>query len=186
MALPTAVDLKAYLRIETSAEDALLAALVVRAKSMLETWIDVPIIAEVQTADDEASALARPVRALVFPRRPMLVTAVVDSRGETVPSSNYRGSVTSGVIYALNDTSFPYGPYTITAMVGLTLRPDYGRLEPTLAQAILDIAADLYQRRTPGAGSETAAGTAITWDVSRETVARIMKTMRSLRLGVAL
>ena len=186
MALPTAADLKAYLRIETTAEDALLAALMVRARSMLEAWVDVPITAEVQTAEDEASALARPVRALVFPRRPMVVTAVVDSRGETVVPANYRGSVTSGVVYALNDTAFYYGPYTITALVGLSLRPDYGRLEPVLSQAILDLAADLYQRRTPGASAETAAGTAISWDASRETVARIMKTMRTFRLGVAL
>jgi hypothetical protein len=186
VALPTSADLKAYLRIETTAEDALLAALLVRARAMLETWIDVPIIAEVQTAEDDASALARPVRALVFPRRPMVVTAIVDSRGETVPPVNYRGSVTSGIIYALNDTTFQYGPYTMSALVGLSLRQDYGRLEPVVSAAIIDLAADLYQRRTPGASSETAAGTAISWDASRETVARIMKTMRSLRLGVGL
>lgn len=186
MALPTVADLKAYLRIESTAEDVLLAALMARARSMLETWIDVPITAEVQTAEDEATSLARPVRALVFPRRPMSVTAVVDSRGETVPPSDYRGSVTSGVIYAQHDTAFAYGPYTITALVGLTLRPDYGRLEPVLSQAIVDVAADLYQRRTPGAATETVAGTTISWDASRETVARIMKTLRTLKLGVAL
>lgn len=185
MALPTVADLKAYLRIESTAEDVLLAALMARARSMLETWIDVPITAEVQTAEDEATSLARPVRALVFPRRPMSVTAVVDSRGETVPPSDYRGSVTSGVIYAQHDTAFAYGPYTITAQVGLSLRQDYGRLEPAINAAILDLAADLYQRRTPGAAAETASGTSITWDVGQHAMARAHKTLRSLRLGVA-
>jgi hypothetical protein len=65
------------------------------------------------------------------------------------------------------------------------LRSDYARLEPLLAEVIIDLAADLYQRRTPGASSETAAGTTVQWDASRETVARIMKTLRLLRLGVA-
>jgi hypothetical protein len=73
----------------------------------------------------------------------------------------------------------------VTAQVGLSLRPDYARLEPLLAQAIIDLAADLYQRRTPGASSETGAGTTISWDVSRETVARVMRDLRLLKLAVA-
>ena len=186
MALPTINDLKAYLRIESSAEDALLTALIARAKSMLETWIDTPITAEVQVATDRADSVATAVRSLVFPRRPCVINLITDSNGTTVDPNTYTASVTSGVIYAKDEGSFPYGPYTITALVGLTLRQDYGRLEATLNEVILDLAADLYQRRTPGAASETAAGTAIGWDASRETVARIMKTLRSLKLGVAL
>jgi hypothetical protein len=184
MALPTAADLKTYLRIETTAEDALLAALMLRAKSMLETWIDTPILTELQTAIDRADGDI--VTSLVFPRRPASVTLVVDSKGVTVPSANYWTSVSSAMIYANDGISFPYGPYTITAQVGLALRGDYGRLEPLLAECILDLAADLYQRRTPGAASETAAGTTVNWDAGRETVARIMKSIRSLRLGVGL
>lgn len=185
MALPTINDLKAYLRIESSAEDALLTALLGRAKAMLETWIDTPVTAEVQTAVDRADSLDTFVRTLVFPRRPCLVTLIVDSDGTTVDPTTYTASVTSGVIYAKDETTFPYGPYTITAMVGLSLRQDYGRMEPVINEVILDLAADLYQRRTPGAASETAAGTNISWDASRETVARIMKTLRTLKLGVA-
>lgn len=185
MALPSVADLKSYLRIESTAEDTLLAALMARAKAMLEGWIDVPITAETQTAIDRADALDVPVTSLVFPRRPCTITSVVDTDGVTVTAADYWVDGTSGVIYG-KDVSFPYGPYTITASVGLSLRADYARIEPLISEAILDLAADLYQRRTPGAATETAAGTTISWDVSRETVARIMKTLRTLRLGVAL
>lgn len=185
MALPTVSDLKSYLRIESAAEDTLLAALMLRAKAMLEQWIDVPITAEAQTSVDRAEALAMPVTSLVFPRRPFTVTSVVDSENVTVPNTDYYVDGKSGIIYGKTGVTFPYGPYTITATCGLTLRSDYARLEPLLAEVIIDLAADLYQRRTPGASSETAAGTTVQWDASRETVARIMKTLRLLRLGVA-
>lgn len=185
MALPTVNDLKAYLRIESNAESALLTALLARATAMLEQWTDTPITAVSQTAVDRADSLDAPVRSLVFPRRPANVTAIADKDGVTVSSTTYWASQGSGVVYAKDEVTFPYGPYTLTATVGLSLRSDYSRLEPLLSEAILDLAADLYQRRTPGAASETAAGTSITWDASRDTVARVMKTLRMLKLGVA-
>lgn len=185
MALPTVNDLKAYLRIESSAENALLTALMARAQAMIETWIDCPITAETQTAVDRAHSLDSDVISLVFPRRPCTITGIVDTDGVTVEASTYWADSTSGVIYANEGVSFPYGPYTITASVGLSLRQDYARIEPVIAEVILDVAADLYQRRTPGAASESAAGTNISWDASRETVARIMKTLRALKLGIA-
>lgn len=185
MALPTLSDLKDYLRIESSAENALLTALLGRAKAMLELWTDTPITATSQSAVDRADALDLPVTSLVFPRRPCAVTAIVDSDGTAVSAADYWVDGRSGVIYGKDGVTFPYGPYTITANVGLSLRQDYAALEPLLNEVIIDLAADLYQRRTPGAASETAAGTSITWDASRETVARCMKTLRLLKLGVA-
>jgi hypothetical protein len=71
VALPTSTDLKDYLRIETNAENPLLAALVARAQAMLEGWIDCPITAEAQTAVDRAESLDEPVTSLIFPRRPI-------------------------------------------------------------------------------------------------------------------
>ena len=185
MALPTLADLKDYLRIESSAENALLTALLARAKSMLEMWTDTPITAETQTAIDPAHGLDVAVTSLVFPRRPCTITSVVDTDGVTVPAADYWVDGKAGMIYGKDGTTFPYGPYTITASVGLSLRQDYTRLEPLLSEVIIDLAADLYQRRTPGAAQETAAGTSIQWDAGRETVARCMKTLRLLKLGVA-
>ena len=187
MPLPTVGELKAYLRIESTAEDTLLAALLVRAQAMLEGWTDTPITATSQTAIDRADSLAvAPPSSLIFPRRPMAVTSVVDANGAVVPAANYWVDGAAGLIYAKTGYSFPDGPYTITASVGLSLRGDYARLEPLLNQALLDLAADLYQRRTPGAATETAAGTTVSWDASRDTVARVMYTLRLLKLGVAL
>jgi hypothetical protein len=185
MPLVTASDLKTYLRIESPAEDALLAALVQRARSTIETWIDTPILAEVQTAIDAADSPIEPVPSLVFPRRPVFVTLIVDRNGETVPATQWWQNPVSGVVYGIGGYYFAFGPYTITAQVGLSLRQDFGRLEPTINTAILDLAADLYQRRTPGAASETASGTSITWDVGPHAMARAHKTLRSLKLGVA-
>lgn len=187
MPLPTVAELKAYLRIESTAEDTLLAALLVRAQAMVEGWTDTPITAMAQTALDRAESLAvHPVTSLIFPRRPCQITAVVDANGATVDATKYYVDGTAGMIYAKPTFAFYDGPYTITANVGLSLRADYARLEPLLNQALLDLAADLYQRRTPGAATETAAGTTVSWDASRDTVARVMYTLRLLKLGVAL
>jgi hypothetical protein len=185
VALATVADLKSYLRIESVAEDALLALIMARAKSMLEMWTDTPITATSQTAVDRAESVDILVKSLVFPRRPAQVTAVVDANGATVPAGDYTVDNRSGMVYAKYGIAFPSGPYTLTANVGLSLRGDYAALEPMLNEAILDLAADLYQRRTPGAASENAGGTTIQWDASRETVARVMKTLRQLKLGVA-
>jgi uncharacterized phiE125 gp8 family phage protein len=182
VALPTLADLKAYQRIETTAEDALLSTLLLRAQAMLEQWVDVPIVPEVREVVDRTEG---PARALVFPARPIADVSVVDVDGATIDPTLYTVDSGAGVIYGREGYRFVRGPYTITAAVGLALRNDYGRLEPLLSQAILDLAADLYQRRTPGAQTETGSGTTISWDVSRETVARVLKDLRLLKLAVA-
>jgi hypothetical protein len=186
VALPTGSDLKTYLRIEHNTENALLDALVARAQAMLESWLDVPLTAEAQTAIDRADALDTAATSLVFPRRPIASVTVTDADGGTVDAARYWVDGVAGMIWGKDGYAFVRGPYTIAATCGLSLVPRYAALEPVLSQAVLDVAADLYQRRTPGAASETGAGTNITWDVSRETVARVMKTLRVFKLGVAL
>lgn len=187
MALPTVSELKAYLRIESNAENALLQALLDRAKAQLEVWIDTPITAVSTTAVDRADTISGQVcTSLIFPQRPINTTAtIIDSDGTTVASTDYTINTASGVIYANEGYSFPYGPYTVTTTCGLSLRGDYARIEPILTQCIIDLAADLYQKRTPNASRESAAGTAIDWDVSRETAARVLKVLRSFKLVVA-
>jgi hypothetical protein len=184
MALPIQQDLKTYLRIENNVENQLLDALLARAVAMLELWMDVPITARSRTTLEHVGGES-PARALVFPGRPIGSVTVLDGDGALVDATTYLVDASAGMIYGINGTTFPYGPYTITASCGLSLRSDYAQLEPVISQMILDVAADLYQRRTPGAASETGAGTSITWDVSRETVARVMKSLRALRLAVA-
>lgn len=185
MALPTAADLKSYLRIEQDVEDTLLTALLARAVAMLEGWVDTPITARAYTYIDRCHGERAP-RALVLPRRPVSVTQVVDAEGAVVDPLTYSVDADAGMIWGVSGTRFPVAPYTITASAGMSLWSDYAQREPVLAEMVLDLAADLYQRRTPGAASETGAGTSVTWDVSRETIARVQKSIRALKLGVAL
>ena len=187
MALPTVNDLNSYLRIESNAENALLQALLDRAKAQLEIWTDVPVTAVSTTAVDRADVIdGQTCMSLIFPQRPIGTTAtIVDSEGTTLTAAEYTINTASGVIYANSGYSFPFGPYTITTLCGLSLRGDYARIEPILSQCIIDLAADLYQKRTPNASSESAAGTSISWDVSRDTAARVLKVLRAFKLVVA-
>jgi hypothetical protein len=186
VALPTVSDLKSYLRIETTAEDTLLTALLARAKSQMELWMDCPITAVSQTAIDRGDTLPdTPLLSLIFPRRPISVTGIVDADGTTVPVAEYWVDGAAGMIYSNTGYSFSNPRYTITANCGLSLSQHYTAWEPVLSQCIIDLAADLYQKRTPNASTETGASTSISWDVSRETAARVLKTLRALKLPVA-
>ena len=86
----------------------------------------------------------------------------VDHGANAIVVSNHGGrqldtSIPS--ITALPDVAFDTWPYTIVATVGLSVRSDYALVvEPAVFQAILDIGADLYQRRSPAATSETTGG----------------------------
>lgn len=186
MALPTVTDLKSYLRIESNAENTLLTALLARAQAQVELWIDCPITAVSQTYVDRCETDAdKPVLSLVFPRRPIAAVSITDADGVTVPATDYWVSGATGMIYAEAGHSFSNPRYTITANCGLSLSQHYTLWEPVISQCILDLAADLYQKRTPNAASETGAGTSITWDVSRDTAARVLKVLRALKLPVA-
>lgn len=186
MALPTVSDLKNYLRIESNAENTLLAALLARAQAQMELWMDCPITAVSQTYVDRCETDADvPVTSIVFPRRPITVTSIVDVDGVTMPATEYWVDGASGMIYSETGYSFSNPRYTVTATCGLSLSQHYTLWEPMLSQCILDLAADLYQKRTPNAASETSASTTITWDVSREVAARVLKVLRGLKLAVA-
>jgi len=187
VALPTVTDLKSYLRIESNAENTLLTALLARAQAQVELWIDCPITAVAQTYIDRGDNDAdHPVMSMVFPRRPIANVSIVDADGVTVSTDEYWVMESTGVIYSEPAYSFSNPRYTITADCGLSLSQHYALWEPVISQCILDLAADLYQKRTPNAASETAAATSITWDVSRDIAARVLKTLRALKLPVGL
>lgn len=186
MALPSVADLKSYLRIESNAENTLLTALLARAKSQMELWIDCPITATAQTFVDPCyQDSGKPVTSIVFPRRPIAVTSIVDADGVTMPTTEYWVDGSAGMIYSETGYSFSNPRYTITANVGLSLSQQYTTWEPVISQCILDLAADLYQKRTPNASAESAAGTSISWDVSRDVAARVLKVIRAFKLPVA-
>lgn len=172
MALPDADDLKSYLRIQTTAEDTLLAALVTAATGAVQAFVRRPLLAEARTfvIEKPARALYGTVTMLHLPIYPVAAedsntaaAEITDSDGTIlVEGTDYRIDLRTGEIFGLSASAeFPYGnwPYTITASVGLSALDEYATaIEPVLFQAILDVAADLYQRRNPAAGSESTGG----------------------------
>lgn len=191
MSLPTNTELKNYLRIENTAEDALLTLILARAVAMIEGWIDIPITAVEGTFVDRATWEAgRVPRSLIVPVRPIgsseeVPLVVTDKDGTVVASTDYTVDADAGLLWATPRVTFPSGPYTIVCLYGLSLWDRYTRIEPMIVQLILDIAADLYQRRAPSAATERGGGTSITWDVSQETSGRAMHTLRLLKLPVS-
>src|SRR5574340_169937 len=123
MTLPVAADLKTFLRIETTDEDALVAQLLTRAQAMVETYIGRPLIAvpNLTTVDDaithELYGRVTTLQTDLWPIDPAAV-AVVDADAETVDPTTYRIVASRGQIVGLPGTSFVHGPYTITYSAG--------------------------------------------------------------------
>jgi hypothetical protein len=174
MALPTLDDLKAFLRIETTREDDLLASFLASAIADVRATLRRPIAsgAETYTIEDprsNAHSIARlssdpdrALRTMRIPETPVAATpalVLVDCSGATVDPTTYRVNNDTGVITARAGTAFARFPYEATATAGLETRDDYETLvEPVLRQAIFDLAADFYFRRNPAATAERDAG----------------------------
>lgn len=190
MALPTYTDLKSYLRIEHTSEDALLQQLITRAQGILVDLLHgLPLTTDAFSFIDDSQEgvqFQEPTK-LFTPLRPIGGTiTVTDFLGNTVDSTTYTVRPLLGIIYANRGYSFPMGPYTISCSAGLQYAKGYSTyVEPLLSSMIIDIAADLYQRRTPAAASEGAAGTTVSYAASAEVITRIMPHVRRLRGGMA-
>ncbi len=164
MSLPSVADCKAYLKIENTAEDALLAQLLARATMLSQNRIGCPIQAASRSFVDEASTqvfYSHGPTSLIVPVTPIDPDTldITDQDGNDVDSDDIRADARTGIIKYLDGSSFDNGPYTIECDVGLSLLDDYATMiEPIVSSAIIDFVADLYQRRNPGARAEAAAG----------------------------
>lgn len=177
MSLPTWEDLKLLCRVQTTAEDGgssdapagtgngILARMIERAQARVERYIRRPLVAVELTAVDRAESLRvwGTIDQLIFPMSPIsqLVAdapTLVDVDGDTVDPTTYDIDYAKGLFIAHRGESFDNGPYTMTAVAGLSADPDYASFEPDLAQAILDVAVDLYTRREPAVVGERAGG----------------------------
>jgi hypothetical protein len=171
MALPALADLKNYLRVTWTTEDAALTAMLAAATGLIRAYLDRPIEAAASRTyvveDPRASSLTvgvlsrEPRYGLAgfrIPDSPIASSpapVITDADGNTVDASTYRINLSTGMIRSANGTAFNRFPYTIVATTGLATRADYGSVvEPAIGQAILDVAADLYQRRNPAATDE--------------------------------
>lgn len=191
MALPVAQDLKNYLRVQTTAEDAAIAGILAAAKALALTYLNRPVtaLARTYTIEDRRAAalgLSRlsydPVAATFIraPDAPIDLTqpfTLTDRFGTTLDTTMYRVDGVTGVIRG-GSASTPYSsgfsafPYTCVCTTGLATRTDYAQLvEPAIFAAILDIGADLYQRRNPAATDENdGAGGSVRYGRSEETI----------------
>lgn len=172
MALTTVQDVKDYLKIEHTAEDAMLATWLAQCLAAVEAFIRRPITAELRTFVIDADPFRISSRFFV-PIYPIaaadssvgtadLVITDVDSV-DLIEDTDYRLDRRTGEVLALSLGSvgayFVGYPFTLTAYVGLSADPNYAtRIEPVLNAAITDLMADRYQRRNPGATSETDNG----------------------------
>lgn len=168
MALPDLADLKRYVRKQTTDEDTLLAAILAQAKAMAAAFVRRPIIAEERTfvmvrpSDSPYRSIGTvhlPVYPIADESSDVSAIVITDDEGdELVVDTDYRVDLRTGRISGI-DSAFTVWPYTIVATVGLSAHPDYEDLiEPVISAAILDIAADLYQRRNPAATNESTGG----------------------------
>lgn len=170
-------DLRAYLRIEHDADDALLGRLLASAIGAVEAELDRPLELEVQTfvldaPEGLATGLARDngrtrpatLRIPMTPVAPDPAPVVTDAEGTvlavgTAAADALRLNSATGVLTAVAGGGLSRWPYTVTATVGLGARSDFARVvEPALAQAVCDLVADWYQRRSPSAAAEGAGG----------------------------
>lgn len=168
MTLPTLADAKAALRIQTTAEDAVIADLLLDAQAAVETYLGVRIAAASDVMTDRTDRNGRAygrVQQLMCERYPVAASpapVVTDVNGATVDPTTYTVDGRRGFLIGNAGVTFDAGPYTITATVGVSAHPDYtARLERLVRRAILDLVSDLYQRRNPGARMEGEAGVTV-------------------------
>lgn len=168
MSLPTVRDLKAYARITHEAEDDLLLLLLRRARGEVESYLGKPIDpTEMSFVDDgKTGRWDEAPKSLILPMIPFdPSTLVIRDREEAVvdPSTYYVDSAT-GIVTARYGYLFPFGPYTMTADVGMATASTYAtRDEPLLGQCIIDIAMMYYQQRSPMSATESAGEASVTY-----------------------
>lgn len=188
MPLPSVQDVKDYGRIQTSVEDALIAALLGSAIGEIEAAIGKSLTTEQVTWYDNATSLRlfTPPRNLLLLYVPVDVSTIVvaDQDDATIDAATYNVRLDLGMICGNDGLAFGNGPYKITATAGFGTSPNYAtRWLPMIAQLVKDYTLMLYQQRTIGASSEKAAGTMVTYEIDADTglPCRLSRQLRKLR-----
>jgi hypothetical protein len=196
MALPTRNQVKERLRIENDVEDDDIDIMLASALATIEERVGRPVTATSRTWVMESPHSnwdeVTPVYKFFLPLYPVMhegsggdLVTITDADDEVI--LDFRVNTRTGLVVATEDTVFDNWPYTVTAQVGLDLMDDYStRVEPKLNQAFLDLCADWYQRRNPGALAEGAGGGVITQWQTLGVPERICKQLDAFRLAKAL
>jgi hypothetical protein len=195
MALPDLQAVKDRLRIENDVEDDDLELMRDSALATIEERVGRPVTATERTWIIEAPSsnwdYVTPAYRFFLPLYPVMhegsagdLVTITDADDEEI--TDFRVNTATGLIVATESTVFDNWPYTVTAQVGLDLMADYEtRIEPKLSQAFLDLCADWYQRRNPGALAEGAGGGVITQWQTLGVPERICKQLDAYRLTKA-
>ena len=192
MSLPTVQQLKDYARIETDAENALLADVLARATGLVQGLVGRSLTSDSVVWYDDAGTLklyGAPTR-LCLQHRFVDPASVVltDAQGVVVPATDYTVRVDLAMLVAAPDVSFGNGPYAIACTAGYATSEQYASVySAQIAQIVLDTALFFYQQRTPGATREAATGTSVDYQCDPATglPERIAADIRALR-GVVL
>lgn len=158
--LPTVDDCKSYLRIQTNAEDALVAQLLARAQLLIEGLLGYALTAvsrphvNYEEVDNHGQ---RPAITLPGPFKTAVPAPIVtDVDGTVVDATTYTLDVRGMRILAKPGVLFPRRPYSVVADIGLSAHPDYAaKLEGEISNAIIDQVAHLYFNRNPAISSES-------------------------------
>lgn len=190
MALPTVADAKSYLRVETTAEDALFAQLLARAKASIEGELGYPLAAAARTHvdyDETDNYGQRPRLALPGPFKTADPAPVVtDADGVTVSSTEYIADARGLRLVAAEGVCFPRRPYSILATIGLDAHPDYAaRLELIASIAIIELIAHWHFNRNPAQISAVDEGGSSVVTQLGEIPTRVMDEINKLpgRMG---
>lgn len=189
MAFATVQDVKDYFRIQTAAEDALLAQLLARARGEIESLVGKSLTSEeVEWRDDVRSARSwDPVTSLQLGYVPVDPASVeiADVAGAAIAGADFVVRQDLGQVVAVAGVVFANGPYVITADAGFEHSPTYATVEePMINALVIDLVGFYYQQRTPGASSEASAGTRVDYgaiDPSCGLPTRVMKGIRKLK-----
>lgn len=162
MAALTVQQVKDYLRIQHTAEDTLITALLARATAMVESFLNRPIYNRSQTVTVrvEGDPFRAGARILFVPFYPLAsLTSLTMQDGTVIDTADLYVDLRVGLIEYKSGSRFPLGAYTVVANGGLEAYPEFATLiEPAIQSAILDTVADLYQRRNPAASAEREGG----------------------------
>lgn len=189
MALPNRQAVKDRLRIENDVEDDDLDLMLASAQATIEETIGRPVTAaertfviEYPSANWDGMTTADKFFLPLYPVDPDTVE-ILDA--DSVAVTDFRVNAVTGLIISTG-SAFDNFPYTVTATVGLSLMDGFAtRVEPKLSQAFLDLCADWYQRRNPGALAEGAGGGVITQWQTLGVPERICRQLDAYRLARA-
>jgi hypothetical protein len=172
MSIITISDCKLYCRQTSSAEDGTFTLLLAKALATVQRYTGVPAAKESMASiyyDQARTIRLDRLVSTLWTSYPLDVSTVTitDRDGNVLDPSTYDTyeTASTGFIHNVPGNYFDNGPYAIAAKRGLDQHPDYAAvIEPILNGILLDLVADMYQRRNPGAAAESeGAGASVQW-----------------------